>query len=71
MLDKDGMLYHGNCLVPYAQTFIHTIQHIPHIFMTTNPILLPEDIAQKLAKLGLPKPSFENILTSGIATAEY
>jgi len=71
LLDMDGVLYHGNQVLPHAIDFIRQLQTIPHIFITNNPILLPEDIAEKLASLGFSKPQPEQIITSGIATAEY
>ncbi len=71
LLDMDGVLYHGNKALPYAVDFIHQLATIPHVYITNNPILLPEAIAEKLERLGFPKPSKEQIITSGIATAEY
>ncbi len=67
----DGVLYHGDRALPHAVVFMRLLQSKPHIFITNNPILLPEDIAKKLQTLGFSQPELSKILTSGIATADW
>jgi ribonucleotide monophosphatase NagD (HAD superfamily) len=67
----DGILYHGSKPLPYAIEFITAIQSFPHVFITNNPTLLPEQIIAKLVTMGFPKPHKEHVITSGIATANY
>lgn len=67
----DGILYHGSKPLPYAIEFVTAIQSFPHAFITNNPILLPEQIIAKLFAMGFPKPEKEQVITSGIATADY
>jgi ribonucleotide monophosphatase NagD (HAD superfamily) len=69
LLDMDGVLYHGDLPLSGATEFLEQIQGIPHRFITNNPILPPGAVADKLARLGLPKPSPEQIITSAQATA--
>ncbi len=67
----DGVLYHGSKALPYAIEFMRKLKSIPHLFITNNPILLPEEMVEKLSNMGFPEPKPEQIITSGIATAEY
>jgi HAD superfamily hydrolase (TIGR01450 family) len=67
----DGVLYHGERLLPGVKEFIGAIGAIPHLFVTNNPILPPEAVADKLAGFGLPRPAKEKIITSAQAAALY
>ncbi|MCK4710710.1 MAG: HAD-IIA family hydrolase [Gammaproteobacteria bacterium] len=69
LLDMDGVLYHGNQPLKHAIDFMESIQYIPHCFITNNPVLLPQQIADKLETMGFKRPEIENIITSGEATA--
>ena len=71
LFDMDGILYHGSKPLPYAIEFVTAIQSIPHAFITNNPTLLPEQIIAKLVTMGFPKPHKAQIITAGIATADY
>ncbi len=71
LLDMDGVLYHGDRPLPGAVEFLQRIQHRPHLFITNNPILSPAEVAEKLARMGLPKPRPEQIITSAQATARW
>ena len=71
LLDMDGVLYQGALAIPHAIEFMQKIQHLPHMFITNNPTLLPTQVADKLASLGFVKPSYKQIITSGTATADY
>ena len=65
----DGVLFHGNRVIPEALQFMQQITRLPHAFITNNPILLPVDIADKLQDMGFPRPAEAQIITSGVATA--
>lgn len=69
LLDMDGVLYHGDSPLPGAIEFMARIQHIPHCFITNNPIRLPGDIADLLHQQGFKRPDLNSIITSGEATA--
>lgn len=71
LLDMDGVLYHGEQSLPGAAGFLYGIQHIPHVFLTNNPIMPPAAVAEKLAGMGLPKPAAGQIITSAQATARW
>ena len=71
LLDMDGVLYHGDHPLFGAAEFLQRIQSIPHLFITNNPILPPAAVASKLARLGLPRPKPQQIITSAQATARW
>ena len=65
----DGILYHGEHVLPGAREFIARISPFRHLFVTNNPVLSPGAIAERLSGMGF-NPSFpEQILTSADATA--
>ncbi|MFE8033709.1 HAD-IIA family hydrolase [Thiohalocapsa marina] len=70
LLDMDGVLYHGDAPLPGALEFLQRIAGLPHVFVTNNPRRTPEEVAARLAAMGLPRPEPSLILTSAIATAE-
>lgn len=69
LLDMDGVLYHGDRALPHAAAFLHGIAHLPHLFVTNNPIASPEAVAERLRRMGLPCAGPWQILTSAEATA--
>ena len=69
MLDMDGVLYHGEKAIPGAVKFMQAIGHLPHAFITNNPILPSDAIADRLARLGFRRPDHQQIITSAEATA--
>ncbi len=71
LLDLDGVLYHGDRLLLGAADFLSAIAHLPHLFITNNPIRTPQEVADHLAQLGLPRPDEDLILTSAQATADW
>jgi HAD superfamily hydrolase (TIGR01450 family) len=71
LLDMDGVLYHGDHLLPGALELLAAIAHRPHLFVTNNPVRTPQEVAQHLQGLGLPRPDPEHILTSAQATAHW
>jgi len=71
LLDMDGVLYHGDRVLPYALEFMHSTAALPRVFLTNNPIATPAQVADRLAGMGLGRPGDGEILTSGVATARY
>lgn len=69
LLDMDGVLYHGEKAIPQAVAFMSAIEHLPHAFITNNPVLPPQAIADRLERLGFKRPFHEQIITSAEATA--
>jgi HAD superfamily hydrolase (TIGR01457 family) len=72
LLDMDGVLYRGRRAVPGAAAFIRRLQRraIPYLCITNHSCFAPEQLAAKLARLGIPVPA-ERILTAGQATAAW
>ncbi|MFK5895126.1 MAG: HAD-IIA family hydrolase [Pseudomonadota bacterium] len=71
LLDMDGVLFHGMNPIDGAIEFMQSIEHIPHVFVTNNPIRLPEAMADKMAEIGFKRPDEKLIITSGEATAAW
>ncbi len=70
--DMDGVLYHGNKLLPGAVEFINWLQENKkeYLFLTNNSGLTPRELHQKLKRLGVTV-SEEHFYTSALATAEF
>ncbi len=71
LLDMDGILFHGDQVLPGAAAFLKAIAVVPHLFVTNNPIRSPEEVADHFVALGLPRPHLGRILTSAQATADW
>ncbi|MDH5301791.1 MAG: HAD-IIA family hydrolase [Gammaproteobacteria bacterium] len=69
LLDMDGVLYHGEKAIADAVEFMAAIAHLPHAFITNNPIKTPDEIADRLQRLGFVRPDETQIVTSAQATA--
>lgn len=69
LLDMDGILYHGEKAISGAVDFMSAIEHLPHAFITNNPVWPAKDIANRLERLGFKRPDDEQIITSAEATA--
>lgn len=71
LLDMDGVLFHGEAPLPGAADLLNALADTPHLFLTNNPILAPDAVAAKFARMGLPAPDPVRILTSAAATAAW
>ena len=71
LIDLDGVLYHGDRALPGAYELLLRLGTSPHCFLTNNPIRTPEEVADGLAAMGLPRPDPKRILTSAQATARW
>ena len=69
MLDMDGVLYHGEQAISDAPAFMRVVERLPHVFITNNPILPPEAVADRLQRLGFSRPAERQIVTTAEATA--
>jgi NagD protein len=69
LMDMDGILYHGDQVIPHAIDFIHQFRHYPLCFITNNPILPPAVIRDKLHRMGFHSLDNAQILTSAMATS--
>ena len=70
--DMDGVLYHGNRLLPGATEFIHWLhaEKKEFLFLTNNSGSTPIELQQKLKRMGL-EVSPEHFYTSALATAAF
>lgn len=70
--DMDGVIYHGNRVLPGAVEFIDWLQqdHKEYLFLTNNSGSTPRELHQKLARMGLDVPE-EHFYTSALATAAF
>lgn len=68
----DGVIYHGNHILPGAAEFIHWLQdeHKEYLFLTNNSGMTPRELCQKLQRMGLNVPE-EHFYTSALATAAF
>lgn len=65
--DMDGVLYHGNRVLPGAVEFIQWLQREKkeYLFLTNNSGMTPRELGQKLERMGLKVPE-EHFYTSAL-----
>lgn len=70
--DMDGVIYHGNALLPGVKEFIDWLQREKkeYLFLTNNSGMTPRELHQKLLRMGIDV-SEEHFYTSALATAEF
>lgn len=70
--DMDGVIYHGNRVLPGAVEFVDWLQreNRDYLFLTNNSGCTPRELRQKLARMGLNVPE-EHFYTSALATAAF
>ena len=70
--DMDGVIYHGNRILPGVAEFIQWLQAEgkEYLFLTNNSGYTPRELQQKLARMGLDV-SEEHFYTSALATAAF
>ena len=68
----DGVIYHGNIILPGAERFVEWLQkeNKEYLFLTNNSGCTPRELHQKLARMGLNVPE-EHFYTSALATAAF
>ena len=72
LCDMDGVIYHGNHILPGTAEFIHWLQdsHKEYLFLTNNSGMTPRELHQKLGRMGLDVPE-AHFYTSALATAAF
>ena len=70
--DMDGVIYHGNKLLPHVKEFIKWLEDNgkKYLFLTNGSGRSPRELAQKLARMGL-NVSEDHFYTSALATASF
>ena len=70
--DMDGVIYHGNTILPGVREFIRWMQNEKkdYLFLTNNSGYTPRELNQKLCRMGLNVPE-EHFYTSALATAAF
>ena len=70
--DMDGVIYHGNQILPGVKEFIQWLheEKKEYLFLTNNSGYTPRELQQKLARMGLDV-SEEHFYTSALATAAF
>ncbi|MCR5485099.1 MAG: HAD-IIA family hydrolase [Clostridiales bacterium] len=72
MCDMDGVIYHGNIILPGVVEFINWLKEEKkeYLFLTNNSGCTPRELHQKLERMGLDVPE-ERFYTSALATAAF
>ena len=70
--DMDGVIYHGNQVLPGVVGFIEWLQkeEIKFLFLTNSSERTPNDLSQKLSRMGL-EVNESHFYTSALATASF
>lgn len=70
--DMDGVIYHGNNLLPGAADFVRMLEErkLKYLFLTNSSERTPRELAEKLARLGV-QVAPEHFYTSALATADF
>jgi NagD protein len=70
--DMDGVIYHGNNLLPGAKDFVHWLQKEKKkfLFLTNSSARSRKELHQKLARLGL-EVAPDHFYTSALSTAAF
>ena len=70
--DMDGVIYHGNRLLPGVPAFVDWLNQNgkEYLFLTNSSERAPRELAQKLKRLGL-EISEDHFYTSALATASF
>ncbi len=73
LIDMDGVIYRENLLIPGAVELVAalTATATPFLFLTNNSAPTPEDLAVRLAHLGIPDLSAGHFYTSALNTADF
>ncbi len=70
--DMDGVIYHGNKILPGVHEFVEWLQkeNKNFLFLTNSPERSPIELSQKLHRMGLEVDA-SHFYTSALATAEF
>ncbi len=72
LCDMDGVIYHGNRLLPGVREFVDWLyaEDKKFLFLTNSSERSPKELQQKLARMGM-SVSEEHFYTSALATAKF
>ncbi|HEY46804.1 MAG: hypothetical protein AMJ88_01380 [Anaerolineae bacterium SM23_ 63] len=72
VIDLDGVIWRGQTALPGALEFFEILDErkIPFVLATNNAATSPEQVGRRLEFMGI-HASTENVLTSGLASAEF
>lgn len=72
ILDMDGVLYHGDRMIPEVPRFLSTLDAagIPYTMATNNSTATPQSYVDKLGAMGIEIEA-HSVVTSALATATY
>jgi NagD protein len=70
--DMDGVIYHGNKLLPKVKEFVQWLRKEDKnfLFLTNSSERSPKELSQKLSRLGIEVPE-DHFYTSALATAMF
>ena len=70
--DMDGVIYHGNKLLPGAKEFVEWLNENDkqYLFLTNSSERSPQELHEKLLRLGI-EVAKEHFYTSALATADF
>ena len=70
--DMDGVIYHGNCILPGVKEFVDWLykEDKPFLFLTNSSGRSPRELRQKLSRMGLDVDE-SHFYTSALATAKF
>lgn len=70
--DMDGVIYHGNSLLPGAKEFVEWLKREKKefLFLTNNASKTPRELMQKLERMGIEVEE-KHFYTSALATANF
>ena len=72
LCDMDGVIYHGNELIPHVDRFVRWLDREgkDYLFLTNGSGKSPRELSEKLARMGL-SVSEDHFYTSALATASF
>jgi NagD protein len=72
IIDMDGVIYHGNMLLPGVQEFVKWLEESgkKYLFLTNSSERTPRELHEKLKRLGI-NVGEEHFYTSALATASF
>ena len=67
LIDMDGVIYHGNQLIPGAERFIAELStaNVPFMFLTNNSQRTRRDVVTKLERMGISVLATDLLRLSG------
>lgn len=70
LLDLDGVVYRGEQLLPGAREFVEWVDASGRqaLYLSNNSIQTPEEVAARLARLGMPQPEGRTLTAGWAAT---